>query len=104
MADRMTPSGMTQTLLLLAPGIVWMTLQDHPASPPDNAEAAALARLLFYLLVVVVVFLFGSYAIMRASRRFRGSLSARRSEPTETGDVWAMHKVPQELEPDDDAG
>lgn len=85
---------------------------DQPSSPlPEASEASpqaevhALANLLYYLLILVVVFLFGSYAVLRASRRFRNSLTTRDRFPSDSSDVWAMHKAPEELEieEDDDA-
>ncbi len=85
---------------------------DQPSAPlpetseaPPQAEVQALAHLLYYLLILVVVFLFGSYAVLRASRRFRDSLSTRDRSPSDSSDVWAMHKAPDdfELEQEDDA-
>ena len=71
------------------------------APESSTADARGLAMLLLYLLIFVVVFLFATYAILRASRRFRESLSMRKPERTDASDVWAMHKVPEELDPND---
>lgn len=85
---------------------------DQPSPPlpeaaeaPPQAEVQVLANLLYYLLILVVVFLFGSYAVLRASRRFKNSLASRERSPSDSSDVWAMHKAPEELEieEDDDA-
>ncbi len=81
----------------------WLAQGPSPPSEPAGEDAKALATVLVYLLILVVVFIFGSYALMRASRRFRGSLSRSKADPTEAGDVWAMHKVPEELELEDNA-
>ncbi len=105
-------SGEGVSVFLLLPrllgGAAWLAQEPAPPAEPAGEDAQTLATVLVYLLILVVVFMFGSYAIMRASRRFRGSLSRRKSEPTEAGDVWAMHKVPEELEledePDDSRG
>ena len=82
-------------------------LQEHSSEPPSSdgpprVELEALASLLFYLLILIVVFLFGSYAILRASRRFRASLTTRRPHPTDASDVWAMHKQPDSSRLEDD--
>ena len=82
-------------------------LQEHSSEPPSSGgpprvELEALASLLFYLLILIVVFLFGSYAILRASRRFRASLTTRRPRPTDASDVWAMHKQPDSSRLEDD--
>ncbi len=71
-------------------------------SESAEIDARALAIFLLYLLIFVLVFLVATYAILRASRRYRESLAKRKPEHTEAGDVWAMHKVPEELEVDDD--
>ncbi len=73
-----------------------------PASESAETDARALAILLLYLLIFVLVFLFATYAILRASRRFRESLAKQKPEHTDAGDVWAMHKLPEELETDDE--
>ena len=100
-------SGEGSSVFLLLPellvGAAWLARQPSPPAEPSDGDAKALATVLVYLLIMVVVFMLGSYAIMRASRRFRGSLSRTRAEPTDAGDVWAMHKVPEELELEDES-
>ncbi len=71
-------------------------------SESAEIDARALAIFLLYLLIFVLVFLVATYAILRASRRFRESLAKQKPEHTDAGDVWAMHKVPEELETDDE--
>ena len=73
-----------------------------PASESAKADAQTLAMFLLYLLIFVLVFLLATYAFLRASRRYRESLANQKPEQTDAGDVWAMHKVPEELEVDDD--
>ena len=73
-----------------------------PASESAEIDARALAIFLLYLLIFVLVFLLATYAIIRASRRFRESLAKQKPEHTDASDVWAMHKVPKELETDDE--
>jgi len=51
--------------------------------------------------VLVLVFLVGSYAIVRGSRRFREAFLRPKLRPTSADDVWAMHKLP-EAKPDPD--
>lgn len=88
----------------LLAGTAWLV--QEPASPtePSGEDAKTLATVLVYLLILVAVFMFGSYALMRASRRFRGSLSRHKADPTEAADVWAMHKVPEDLELEEEPG
>ncbi len=90
---------------MLAVFVVAVVGLGQPSAPPPEtseappqAEVQALANLLYYLLILVVVFLFGSYAVLRASRRFRNSLSTRDRSASDSSDVWAMHKAPEELE------
>ncbi len=71
-------------------------------SESGEIDARALAIFLLYLLIFVLVFLVATYAILRASRRFRESLALRKTEHTDADDVWAMHKLPEELDTDDE--
>ncbi len=93
-------------LMALASSIAWSVQEAspaaQPATPPSQADFGALAKLLYYLLILLGVFLFGSYAILRASRRFTQSLSAPRSGRSDASDVWAMHKVPENLQLEDE--
>jgi hypothetical protein len=43
--------------------------------------------------ILVVVFLAASFVFVRASRRYRQSLVRRGSPPSDTTDVWSMHKL-----------
>lgn len=43
--------------------------------------------------LLVVVFLAASFVFVRASRRYRQSLVRRGSPPSDTTDVWSMHKL-----------
>ncbi len=88
----------------LLAGTAWLVQEPESPTEPAGEDAKTLATVLVYLLIMVVVFMFGSYALMRASRRFRSSLSRRKADPTEAADVWAMHKVPEELELEDEPG
>ena len=45
---------------------------------------------------LVLVFLVGSYAIVRGSRRLREAILYKAPKPTASSDVWSMHKVPSE--------
>ncbi len=73
-----------------------------PATESAETDARTLAFFLLYLLIFVLVFLVATYAILRASRRFRKSLAKQKPEHTDAGDVWAMHKLPEDLEADDE--
>ena len=88
-------------------GLAFILQQNAPdgtaLSESAEIDARALAMILLYLLIFVLVFLVATYAILRASRRFRESLAKQKPEHTDASDVWAMHKVPRELETDDGA-
>ena len=88
-------------------GLMFVQQQSSPVSSealesPRPSDARALAMFLLLLLILVLVFLLATYAILRASRRFRESLAKQKPERTDASDVWAMHKLPQELEPNDE--
>ncbi len=97
---------MFHCLLAANIGLAFILQQNAPndAALSESAEidARALAIFLLYLLIFVLVFLLATYAIIRASRRFRESLAKQKPEHTDASDVWAMHKVPKELETDDE--
>ncbi len=98
---------MVHSVLAASIGLAFILQQNAPDGAPatESAEtdARTLAFFLLYLLIFVLVFLLATYAFLRASRRFRESLGKQKPERTDAGDVWAMHKVPEELETDDDA-
>ena len=87
-------------------GLVVVPQQGSPVSSEAlesiPRDARALAMNLLALLIFVLVFLLASYVILRASRRFRESLAKQKPERTDASDVWAMHKLPKELEADDE--
>ncbi len=87
-------------------GLAFILQQNAPdgaaLSETVEIDARALAIFLLYLLIFVLVFLAATYAIIRASRRFRESLAKEKPERTDAGDVWAMHKLPEDLEADDE--
>ncbi|MFQ5591151.1 MAG: hypothetical protein ACE5HE_08320 [Phycisphaerae bacterium] len=67
------------------------------AAAPDAQRDRAikvLPQVLAYAAVIVLVALFGGYALLRASRRYREAAGRDRSTPSAVQDVWAMHKTP----------
>lgn len=43
--------------------------------------------------LLLVVFLAASFVLVRASRRYRKSLTRRGTSPSDSTDVWSMHKL-----------
>ena len=76
------------------------------AHPQPEVVVQALSSLFYWLLLLVVVFIFGSYAILRASRRFSETLAGRSGKATDTTDIWSMHKAPEDymLDSESDEG
>lgn len=67
------------------------------ANPADRAKIArALWLFLVFGLLVVFLILFGTYAIIRAGRRYRAQIERERPPPTDGRDAWEMHTVPQD--------
>ncbi len=65
----------------------------------QSAKAArTLPLFLMTALVMVLVFLFGGYVLLRATRRYRAAIDRKRPPPSDTRDLWTMHKLPAELE------
>jgi heme/copper-type cytochrome/quinol oxidase subunit 2 len=66
----------------------------HAETPEEKVKTVAIAPgMLVGGVILFVVFLAASFVFVRASRRYRQSLSRRGSPPTDTTDVWSMHKL-----------
>ncbi len=81
---------------------------DRPhATPKQKAKAKKLAAVLAYTSVLLLIFVIGSWAIVRFSRRFQNYLVRGDKAPTQSDDVWAMHRLPpdamEQLDEDDPA-
>ena len=60
------------------------------------ADARAIRSILFLLLILVGVFGVASLAFLRWSRSFRRWLLRKPSPATPDGDVWSMHRLPED--------
>lgn len=67
---------------------------DDAVSEPPTEPVVALARLLVIALIVAFVVLFASLLIHRIARRHFANLRRSRSTPTDSTDVWSMHRTP----------
>ena len=64
-----------------------------------SAKAArTLPLYLMTAVVMVLVFLFGGYLLLRVTRRYRAAIDRKRPPPSDTRDLWTMHKLPAELD------
>ena len=67
--------------------------QSVPTPSPDAVRAVRLSPLILLVgLLLVLLVLFGSYALIRAARRYRALADRKRPPPTPADDVWAMNK------------
>jgi amino acid transporter len=64
-------------------------------SPPDAERLVPLTALT--VLLLLIVFLFGAFAIVIGTRRWQALAAHKRAPPTPNADVWAMHKLPDDL-------
>ncbi len=93
---------------LILGGVVLVVLHRRDillhGSPPALAQAASSAQVirgvLFLSLVLVGIFAVSSLAYLRWSRRFRRLLFHKPAPPTPADDVWRMHRLPDEQEPE----
>ena len=74
------------------------TSQPTP-SPERVRDARQMRAVLFYVMVLAGVFLVGSFAFLRWSKRFRRVILQKPHDPSPDDDVWAMHRLPDD---DDD--
>ncbi len=71
------------------------TIAQNVAAPnPETVLAARLSPLVLLVgSLLVLLVLFGSYALIRAARRYRTLAGRKRPAPTPSDDVWAMNKL-----------
>ena len=61
-----------------------------------SAEVGLIKQILFILVVLVSILAVSLYAFRLWSRRFRQMLLHKPAPPTPDGDVWAMHRLPED--------
>ena len=80
----------------------------QPTDAPDKTEARQLSKTLFWSFIIFLVVIFAAVIIVMFSRRFKAYINPKTHShaPTQTYDVWAMHKLPDgaidELDDDPD--
>lgn len=83
------------------------TVAAQPTATSDQRalklRAKRLAQYVVYIVLILLVFLTGTIAIVRFSRRYNRYLLNTPATPTQSEDVWAMHRVPEELMPPTDS-
>lgn len=67
-------------------------------SAPGIARASWLTQAVLLISLVFLIFVVGTFAMVRFSRRFRAALLGRRATPTPSEDVWQMHRLPENHE------
>ena len=68
---------------------------DRDGEPDEKTEKAIRIATPMMLggVILVIVFLAASFVLVRASRRYRDSLRRTGPKPSDSSDVWAMHKL-----------
>lgn len=64
-------------------------------SPDAASVAKALPAFLGLGFLLVVVFFVGSFVIVRTLRKYREGLERKSPPPTDSEDVWSMHRDPE---------
>ncbi len=72
--------------------------QTASPAPQEVVKSAGRLMALLWAMVFLIIVLLGGLMILRALRRARVRSLRQRSAPTDATDVWAMHKLPEELE------
>ena len=71
----------------------------EPLTSNEKVELSQLLKKVLYLLALLtIMFLFGLWAMVRWSRRFRQFLLREPRKATPAEDVWAMHRLPDETD------
>ncbi len=63
-------------------------------------QSARLYAALFYGVILLLVLAFGTYLLLRMSRRYKERLAHKPAKPTPTPDIWSMHQPPGFDDPD----
>ena len=63
-------------------------------------RARALAHWLLLILLITIIALTG-FMVIRSTRWMRDRVTRRKPKPTDATDVWAMHRLPDEMAEDD---
>lgn len=66
---------------------------DDERNPDAAGVAKALPTFLGLGFLLVVVFFVGSFVIVRTLRKYREDLERKSPPPTDSEDVWSMHRV-----------
>jgi len=74
-------------------GSLLAAVQSRPAGGTFTGQQ--LGRMLLWTAVIVMVFLVGTFAIHRFSRRYRAYLVRTPQRPTASDDVWKQHRLPE---------
>ena len=70
----------------------------RPTTP--GQQKVLLLRWILYSCMLVLIFMAGAFALRRWSRAYRAYLRRQPSHTTPTTDVWSMHRLPREGQPD----
>ena len=66
-------------------------------SPEDVKTASVLPGLLLVGFALILLFVVASIVLVRLARRYREATDHRRPPPSASDDVWAMHRLPNDL-------
>ncbi|MCB9857546.1 MAG: hypothetical protein H6818_17835 [Phycisphaerales bacterium] len=94
----------TLTVLAQAPANPQATTA--PATLKDDPRYQRWRMTITWSLVILIAFVTAAAAIVVFSRGFRRWIGRERKAPTASEDVWAMHKIPEnlpDLDEEDDA-
>jgi heme/copper-type cytochrome/quinol oxidase subunit 2 len=73
---------------------------EHAAEP--GKVAGALSLFVLVGIVLLLVFLMGAFVLVWTARRRRALAGRHLSAPTPADDVWAMHKLPDDANGNED--
>jgi len=74
----------------------------RPADLAHDPRMVLWRQTFFWAVVLFIVFVVAILAILRFTTRFRSYVLRNASSPTSSEDVWAMHKMPEKFEFDDE--
>lgn len=75
---------------------------DLPVPVAQSISPAAYMKVVLLIVGVFMIFVLGGFILVRGSRRYRERLRRRPPPPTPSNDIWKMHRLPDDADPEPD--
>lgn len=87
--------------LFAARGLLGQIETSRPADLAHDPRMIRWQQSVFWAALLLILFLMATWALSRFSARFRTYLLREKGPPTPSDDLWAMHRLPKEVDAPD---